>query len=265
MASPFFDFRTMFPRAADCPLHTPVCQVPLPENEAERLKALRSYDLTGSEPDPDLYELVQLAGHQCETPIALISLLESDHQWFLARTGLKAPETSRDVAFCAYTIMSDQIMVVEDALHDDRFRNNAMVTGDPNIRFYAGMPLITGEGFAIGTLCVIDRKPRTLTASQAIALRVLARQLVNSIELRKKVRQYQQAQQSLRAIASMQSHQVRSSLSSILGLLQLVNPEGLSEENQEYFTLLNTTARKLDQTISTIVYTTGDDMLQKKF
>jgi GAF domain-containing protein len=160
--------------------------------------------------------------------------------------------------------MSDQLMVVEDARQDARFRDNPLVTGYPNIRFYAGMPLINGEGFALGSLCVIDQNPRTLTDAQAFCLYVLGRQVVHYIELRKKVRQYQQAQQCLKAIASMQSHKVRGSLSSILGLLQLINQEGLSDENKEYVALLNATALKMDHTISTIVHTSSEEICQGK-
>jgi PAS domain S-box-containing protein len=157
---------------------------PLPNNEEARLAALRRYDIldTGSEAEYD--DLTRIAAQICRTPIALITLIDSERQWFKARIGLEGAETPRDQAFCAYAIHDAATFVVHDAVADERFADNALVLGDPRIRFYAGAPLQTGDGINLGTLCVIDREPRGLSREQQDALEALARQVVRLIELR---------------------------------------------------------------------------------
>lgn len=142
--------------------------------------------------------MVQLATYICQTPIAAISLIDENRQWFKAIAGLDAKETSRDVAFCAHTILQDKTMIVADAQKDERFCGNPLVTSAPDIRFYAGVPLITSEGFHLGTLCVIDRVPRQLDAAQLDAIKVLANNIMAHLDLRlshKHIRQYVDALQ----------------------------------------------------------------------
>lgn len=161
---------------------------PLPINEQERLEALRSFGVLDSEVDDDFNDLVEVASKVCGTPIALISLIDESRQWFKARVGLEVTETPRDQAFCAHAILGDDTMVVPDATTDERFRENPLVVEDPSIRFYAGAPLRTNEGHALGTLCVIDRSPRGetgLDASQIAVLEALSRQAVRLLELRR--------------------------------------------------------------------------------
>ncbi|SDY49010.1 diguanylate cyclase (GGDEF) domain-containing protein [Lysobacter sp. yr284] len=157
-----------------------------PANEARRLQALRSYDILDTPPERDFDDLVAIAAAVCDTPIALVSLIDEQRQWFKARTGLAAAQTPRELAFCAHAILRpDQTLVVPDARDDARFAGNPLVLDDPNIRFYAGAPLVTPDGHALGTLCVIDTKPRGLADKQHQALTALSRQASRAMELRR--------------------------------------------------------------------------------
>jgi len=148
------------------------------------LEALRRYGLLDTSPEQSFDDFAALASQICGTPIALVSLLDADRQWFKAKIGLEVSETPREQAFCAYSILSDRLTIVEDATEDARFAGNPLVTSDPYIRFYAGAPLIDSGGSALGTLCVIDRKPRKLAEGQLRALEMLARQVVKHCEMR---------------------------------------------------------------------------------
>jgi PAS domain S-box-containing protein len=157
---------------------------PIPKNEAERISALHKFQILDTEAEREFDDIVELASRICETPISLITFIDEKRQWFKANRGLAVSETSREVAFCAHAINHQDLMLVTDATQDERFFDNPFVKGDPNIRFYAGIPLLTDDGLALGTLCVIDQQPRTLTSSQAFALRVLGKNVVALLKLR---------------------------------------------------------------------------------
>ena len=157
--------------------------VPVPDNEAVRLDDLRALAILDTAAEQDFDDLVLLAAQACGTPIALMTLVSEDRQWFKARIGLDAEETPRDVAFCAHAILEPAgVMVVSDARRDDRFAANPLVLNDPAIRFYAGAPLVTTAGNALGTICVIDQKPRTLDSDQIATLQVLSRLAASRLE-----------------------------------------------------------------------------------
>jgi len=158
---------------------------PMQTNDAERVAALERYAILDTEPEQAFDDLTALASFICKTPIALISLIDENRQWFKSKVGVAISETPRDVAFCAVAIQQPDVFVVPDTLQDERFRNNPLVTSDPQIRFYAGAPLITAEGYALGTLCIVDRTPREFTTEQREALKALSRLVLAQMEFRR--------------------------------------------------------------------------------
>lgn len=169
---------------------------PTPADERERMEALRRYGAFGLIQSAAFDDIARLAAFICETPVALISLIDSNRQWFLSKTGIDACETSRDASFCAHALVGTDMLIVEDALQDARFARNAMVVGEPFVRFYAGAPLMTQDGYALGTLCVIDRVPRTLTPKQQAALLSLSRLAVGQLESTRMRRELRTLKQS---------------------------------------------------------------------
>jgi GAF domain-containing protein len=179
-------------------------QAPLPANELDRLDYLRRLKILDTAPERELDDVTALAAAICQTPIARISLLDANRQWFKSKLGCDASGSSRNVAFCAHVVLNNTVMVVEDARKDARFHDNPFVVGEPFIRFYAGAPLLTPEGYGLGALCVMDRRPRQLTPLQSDALKTLARQVEYNLRLKRliadvsdKVRELQSTRESL--------------------------------------------------------------------
>ena len=162
---------------------------PIPPNESKRLKVLWQYEVLDTVPEEVFDDLTELAARICEAPIALITLVDEKRQWFKSKVGVTVSETSRDLSFCAYAITQGELFIVPDATRDQRFASNPFVTSEPKIRFYAGAPLITPDGHALGTLCVIDKVPRELRPEQKQALVILARHVVSQLELRRRARE----------------------------------------------------------------------------
>jgi len=195
-----------------------------PDHEENRLAALNSYNILDTANEKDFDDLTILASAICQTPIAFISLIDDKRQWFKSRKGISESETPIDVSFCVHTIASDnEITIVEDANKDERFSENPFVKGDDKITFYAGVPLINEDGFALGSLCVIDQKQKQLTDEQTVALKIIAKQVVDKLELRKKAIELETVNKELiksnlfiQKFASMAAHDIRNPMSSIL-------------------------------------------------
>lgn len=228
----------------------------IPENEELRLQELQSLNLHESEYQEDYQNLVHLASAICSTPISLISLVDRNKQWFKAELGLGASETPRDVSFCAHAINQTEILEVQDAANDERFHDNPLVLGSPFIRFYAGVPIHSPNGYCLGTLCVIDSVPRNLTPEQKFALNTLAHQVENMFRLRHSLKlldaQYKNLQEKEIKIRELLSerekhiselseqsrlkskflsilaHDIKAPLASVSGVLELISDEALT-------------------------------------
>ena len=222
-----------------------------PLEEQKRLEALYKYEILDTPEEKDFDRLSQLASLVCETPISLITLLDHDRQWFKSKNGLEINETPRNIAFCNHAIMEDKMMIINDASQDERFKENPLVTSTPEIRFYAGMPLITPEGYRLGTLCVIDDKPRDLTEFQKFAVETLANEVITQLELRLKMKQLSIQSDELKQnnnylkrindsngkLLSIIAHDLRSPISSISSLIDMYQNADLSNEEMKELTL----------------------------
>lgn len=219
--------------------------IPLPENEDERLASLESYDILDTLEEDEFDEITQLASQICQTPVALITLIDQKRQWFKSAVGTDIRETPRELAFCAHTILEKEVLVINDARKDVRFADNPLVTGDPNVTFYAGAPIINEEGYPLGSICVIDTEVKELSAQQIAALKTLSNQVLAQLELRRKIKVLEQSNATLlesnvfiQKFASMAAHDIKNPLSSILLTSQALQRRLQKEEDSKSLQLI---------------------------
>jgi signal transduction histidine kinase len=240
---------------------------PIPPNESERLAALQRYDILDTPAEADFDDFTRLASQICGTPMATIALIDAARQWFKSNLGMEANETSRDTSFCGHTILGSDILEVPNALEDERFRDSPLVTGDPNVRFYAGAPLITPDGQNIGALCVLDRTPHNLTQEQREMLTILSRQVVHLLELRFAGRRIKclnaeleqrvvERTAQLEAFSYSVSHDLRAPLRHVIGFVELLQKDAgasLSNDSLRYLTTISRAAKLMGNLIDDLL------------
>ena len=223
----------------------------VPNNEMERLSKLRSLDILDTLEEQAYDDLTFLAAQICETPISLVSLVDQSRQWFKSHYGLDARETLREYAFCAHAIHQDNLLIVKDTERDPRFKDNPLVTGKPNIRFYAGAPLILENDIRIGTLCVIDREPRDLSEKQKSSIQALSRQVVAQLNLRLKLKEMLALDKAKDEFLAMVSHELRTPMTSLHGSLKILEHESITLE-EPVKPMLDIAVRNSDQVLKIV-------------
>jgi len=244
---------------------------PQPVNESLRLEALKEYDILDSLSEKDYEDITLLAATICKTPFSLITFIDKDRQWFKSHYGVSISETKREYSFCAHALTSpEEALIVEDARKDKRFADNPMVTGDPYVIFYTGMPLVNPDGYAFGTLCVLDHQPRKLTGEQLTALQTLSNQVVTLLEMRKsnitlkKIKdELEIRNKELAQFASVVSRDIKVPLSGIIMANQLLDEqfsEALGNEGCEVLTVSKRSTEKINSLVEGILsYYKGDE------
>lgn len=212
---------------------------PFPENESRRLAALRNLDILDTESETVYDQITSLAAEICETPICLVSLVDENRQWFKSRSGIDAKETPREIAFCAHAILGNDLFEVEDSRCDPRFQGNPLVVGNPSVIFYAGVPISLGQDLNLGTLCVIDDKPRRLTEKQRRSLRILANQVESNLSLRKANLELRRTDRMRADFVSVMSHELRTPMNGILGITELLMGSTREAETRKQLELVH--------------------------
>ncbi len=244
----------------------------IPVNEKERQQALKSYSILDTIPEKEYDEITLIASQICQTPISLISLLDDKRQWFKSHHGLAATHTPKEIAFCAHAINDqDNVMVIPDSTKDERFHDNPLVTGDPHVIFYAGIPLVNPDGFALGTLCVIDEHPREISQEQLKALRGLSNQLMKLLELRKNVIELHNSKYELKIqnegldeFVKRAAHDIKSPIGNIIMLSDLIIDRYSSDfkgNGLDMLKLVRTSSVKLKDLIDGILEYSRDSSL----
>ncbi|MEM7027450.1 MAG: ATP-binding protein [Pseudomonadota bacterium] len=228
-----------------------------PDNEVDRIDALKSLGILDTLPEQEYDQITRLAAAICETPIALVSLVDVDRQWFKSKVGIDVESTHRDLAFCAHAILTPTSpLIVQDATKDKRFADNKLVTDAPHIRFYAGIPLVATNEDALGTLCVIDTKPKEISQSQVEALQTLATNIVSLFELRKArieqeqlIKELEDSNQDLKHFAYLASHDLKEPARTISGFVKLLeNKLGkeIDDETVEFMRFITQGCKRMD-------------------
>ncbi len=238
---------------------------PIPSNEMERLQSLLTYQILDTSPEIQYDDLTLLASEICNVPIALVSLIDSERQWFKSKQGLNAPQTPRGISFCGHAILQNDVFVIPDSSKDERFVDNPLAVEAPHVRFYAGAPLVNSEGYSMGTLCVIDSQPRELNPSQLKSLKALARQVVSQMELRKSNLTLQSKLAELQnlsiQLANNQELLVHASKMTALGEMA----SGIAHEINNPLTIIEAKARKILRLIRDNQFSSiqGNESLEK--
>lgn len=245
-----------------------------PANEKDRLKALRSYGILDTESEVHFDSITRLAAMICDVPICLISLIDDERQWFKSKIGLEISETSRETSFCGHAILQTDVLYVEDATQDPRFSENPYVIGPENIKFYAGNPLIDDNGFALGTLCVVDNKPRTLTEKQLEQLRLLSGQLTFLIQCRMETKKKDEAyallnhtskMATLGEVASGIAHEINNPLAIIKTSSQQIVTSIIRKDYDEeklirYFSKINQASDRIAKIVKGLKFFTSNEL-----
>ncbi|NNC95646.1 MAG: GAF domain-containing sensor histidine kinase [Chitinophagales bacterium] len=236
----------------------------IPINEEERLNSLGNYNLINTLPEKDFDDITRIASKICNTPISLVSLITADKQWFKSHHGIDVLETDRELSFCAHAILTPKnILEVSDARKDARFADNPLVVGEPHVIFYAGVPLVNQEGMALGTLCIIDHYPKSLSDDEKETLVALANQVVKLFELRRTNKELRESRwevrkrnKNLERFAYSVSHDIKSPLNNIIGfseILRLNNLEQLDEDGKSSLRRIENSSRRLKKLIDGII------------
>ncbi|MDR6966594.1 signal transduction histidine kinase [Flavobacterium arsenatis] len=248
-------------------------QIPkTPENESRRLKALKEYSILDTLPEEEYDDITKLASKICETSISTISLIDEKRQWFKSKVGLNETETSRNNSFCAHAIIEpDKIFTVKDSRLDSRFSENPLVVGEPHVIFYTGVPLVSPEGLPLGTLCVIDDKPKELNDEQLVALKALSNQVVSLFELRKSKMLLEKFSKDLETrnielekFAHVAAHDIKSPLNNISSLTEIListYSENLNEEAKILMSMLDTSSIALRNLVDGILEHSKSDSI----
>lgn len=242
--------------------------------ELERVQTLKNIQILDTVPEIEYDNLTEIAAKICNTPIALVSLLDEKRQWFKSHCGLDATETPKDFAFCAHAINHDGILIVEDSRNDERFIQNPLVENEPHVIFYAGVPLIEESGLPLGTLCVIDHEPRQLNDSQIKSLYALAKQVVNNLNLRKRnlelnklVGDLEKKNKELNQFAYLAAHDLKSPLQNLSGISNLVKYDKkniLTPDSMKMIDLMESSVSKLGKLINGLLECAQTENIMKE-
>lgn len=244
----------------------------IPSNEILRLKALKEYSILDTLSEKEYDDITQLASQICGTSISTISLIDEKRQWFKSKVGLEVDETSKEVSFCGHAIMEpDKIFTVKDSRLDARFQDNPLVIGKPHVIFYTGVPLVSQDGFALGTLCVIDDQPKELNQDQLLALKALSNQVVSLFELRKSKMQLERLtndleirNKELEKFARVAAHDIKSPLNNISGLTEILLHQYsgiLDDEGKMMMQMLDTSSQTLRDLVDGILEHSKSDFI----